>query len=108
MRSTIKGKWPDAVNVQIVDFIVPQVALWDEQSIKISKQKCHKKKEQWKEGFENLQLFSAFFFSFFFLVKCFCFTVVGQCPQPKTILSLSVHFHFLPVYCAMKKVVCAK
>lgn len=107
MRSTIKGKWPDAVNVQIVDFIVPQVALWDEQSIKISKQKCHKKKEQWKEGFENLQLFSAFFF-FFFLVKCFCFTVVGQCPQPKTILSLSVHFHFLPVYCAMKKVVCAK
>lgn len=39
VRSTIKGKWREAVKVQEVDFdVVPQVALWDELNMKTSKQ----------------------------------------------------------------------
>lgn len=46
VRSIIKGKWPDAVNVQKVDFVVPQVALWDEQSVRTKVSK----KERLAEG----------------------------------------------------------
>jgi len=68
--------------------------------------RIERRKEKRKEGFENLQ--HCFLSFFFVVVESFCFTVVGQNVISLRLSSLFVHFHFLPVYCAMKKVVCAK
>lgn len=54
-----------------------------------------------------METFSNCFLPFFF-VRCFCLTVVGQNVLNLRLSSLFVHFHFLPVNCAMKKVVCSK
>lgn len=69
--------------------------------VSLTWKQANKRVMKWK----NKRRVSAIVFRPFY-VRCFCFTVVGQNVLNLRLSSLLVHFHFLPVYCAMKTVVC--